>query len=230
MKNTTILLGWLLASSACAEDMESLMRRCAPDVHPKTLSAIVRTESNAKAYVISDDGRIGKPWSERKHLIRSFDPATKDDAAKLVDSLTAQNHMVGIGLTQINSRHLKRMGTSVQAALDPCTNLRLGAQILVEFYIEAKKRFADADKALLAAISAYNTGSFENGFGNGYVQKVVNASQHIVPEIRYGRVGGTKIAQVRPVAAKVKTVTAAANRPGNRLLEAKLAVIEVESF
>jgi type IV secretion system protein VirB1 len=230
MKNAAALLCLLSVSAAAAEDMEAMMRRCAPAVHPKTLSAIVRAESNARAYVISDDGPIGLPWSQRKSMIRSFDPATKDDAAKLVEDLTTQNHMVGIGLTQINSRHLKRMKTSVQDALDPCINLQLGAQILVEFYVDAMKRFADSDRALLAAISAYNTGSFENGFGNGYVQKVVNASQHIVPEIRYGRVGKTNVAQGRATARSSREVTATVNSRHNALLEAKLAGVEVESF
>jgi type IV secretion system protein VirB1 len=219
MKAAAAILS-LLAANAAAEDLDAIMRRCAPDVHPKTLAAIVRTESNAKAYVISDDGPIGLPWSQRKSMIRSFDPATKDDAVNLVDQLNAQNHMVGIGLTQINSRHLKRMGASVQAALDPCINLRLGAKILVEFYLDAKKRITDPDKALLAAISAYNTGSFENGFGNGYVQKVVNASQHIVPEIRYGR-AAAPVSRPENALGKSRRST---------LLEAKLAAIEVESF
>ncbi|MFD2274733.1 transglycosylase SLT domain-containing protein [Undibacterium arcticum] len=131
----------VMARGALADDMDALMQRCAPQVHPKTLSAIVHTESRGRAFVISDDGPMGLPWAERKLMLRSYDPSTKDEAANLVESLTAQGHMVGIGLTQLSSRHLKRFGISVQTALEPCDNLRMGAQVLTEFYAEALKKY-----------------------------------------------------------------------------------------
>ncbi|MFC6523146.1 lytic transglycosylase domain-containing protein [Undibacterium arcticum] len=211
----------VMARGALADDMDALMQRCAPQVHPKTLSAIVHTESRGRAFVISDDGPMGLPWAERKLMLRSYDPSTKDEAANLVESLTAQGHMVGIGLTQLSSRHLKRFGISVQTALEPCDNLRMGAQVLTEFYAEALKKYKNPEQALLAAISAYNTGNFENGFGNGYVQKVVDASLYRVPELKYGRVGPIKPASLGVTAMRSKNVVG--KRISSGLLEAKLA-------
>lgn len=232
MKRVAVAFGAALTLNvALADGMEALMLRCAPQVHPKTLGAIVHQESRGRAFVISDDGPANLPWSVRRSMLRSFDPVSKDEAANLVDSLTKQGHMVGIGLTQIGSRHLARMGVSVQDALDPCTNLRLGAQVLVEFHAEAVKRYSDPQKALLAAISAYNTGSFEGGFSNGYVQKVVNAAQYRLPELKYGRVVSAKLGHTNGPGVKVASVRVSVARSrASSLLQAKLATVEVGSY
>ena len=239
MKKKIILAcSFLLASEAAmASDLEALMQRCAPEIHPTTLGAIVRTESYGKAFVISDDGPANQPWSVRKTMLRSFNPATAQDAVALVEKLTGEGHIVGIGLTQINSRNLVRLGLSVTSALEPCTNLRYGAKILLDSYQSAFKKYQNKDQALVAAISAYNTGDFENGVSNGYVQKVVNATQYQVPELKLGHGGATIAASYKPMRAnlasnsiKPKSISAVENGAGNRLLAAKFAVIEVESF
>lgn len=230
----SLLLG---AEAAIASDLEALMQRCAPEIHPTTLGAIVRTESYGKAFVISDDGPANQPWAVRKTMLRSFNPASAQDAVALVEKLTGDGHIVGIGLTQINSRNLARLGLSVTSALEPCTNLRYGAKILLDFYQSAFKKYQNRDQALVAAISAYNTGDFENGVSNGYVQKVVNATQYQVPELKLGHGGATIAASYKPTRAnspanpaKAKSISTVENSIGNRLLAAKLAVIEVELF
>lgn len=230
----SLLLG---AKAALASDLEALMQRCAPEIHPTTLGAIVRTESYGKAFVISDDGPANQPWSVRKTMLRSFNPASAQDAIALVEKLTGEGHIVGIGLTQINSRNLARLGLSVTSALEPCTNLRYGAKILLDFYQSAFKKYQNRDQALVAAISAYNTGDFENGVSNGYVQKVVNATQYQVPELKLGHGGATIAASFKQARAnlpanptKPKSISTVDSSAGTRLLAAKLAVIEVESF
>lgn len=64
----------------------------------------------------------------------------------------------------------------MEQALDPCTNLKLGAAILSENYRLAANKFGAGQRALQAAISAYNTGNHIGGFQNGYVQKVLAAA------------------------------------------------------
>ncbi|MGY8527596.1 lytic transglycosylase domain-containing protein [Paracidovorax citrulli] len=149
------------------------MAECAPNVHPSTLSAIVRTESNGRMFVLSDDGPRGLPFSERKTMLRSIHPSSPGEAAAIAKDLIARGHLVGLGLTQVSSQNLRALGLTVEQALDPCTNLRAGAQILSSFYKTASSKFEDRQTALMAAISAYNTGSFQRGFSNGYVGKVV---------------------------------------------------------
>ena len=224
------IVGWVLAIAAAgahAEDLQSLMAKCVPDVHPSTMGAIIRVESAGSMYALSDDGPGNLPWSERKNMLRSFRPATLEEAAAKTRDLLRQGHWVGIGLTQLASRHLPRIGLSVEQALDPCTNLREGGRILTGFYLDALKTYKQPQDALHAAISAYNTGNFRAGLENGYVAKVVNASTYSVPALTSGRAIG-------PVTgAKTRAMPTAARplRVRHRSVqEARYAVLEAESF
>ncbi|KAA0178841.1 lytic transglycosylase domain-containing protein [Cupriavidus gilardii] len=165
-----------LSTATHAEDLTKLMAACAPQVHPSTLSAIVRTESNGRMYVLSDDGPRGLPYAQRKTMLRTIHAGSSEEAATIAKDLIARGHLVGLGLTQVNSQNLPALGLTVEQVLDPCINLRAGGQILTSFFRTASVRLKDPQEALLAAISAYNTGSFQRGFANGYVRKVlVNA-------------------------------------------------------
>lgn len=209
--------------AARGEDLSELMARCIPEVHPKTMAAIVRVESTAQKYVISDDGPGNLPYSERKSMIRSFSPGSLDEAVGIAKDLISRGHWVGLGLTQLASRHLPGRGLSVEQALDPCTNLREGGRVLVDSYASALRKYPDPQTALYAAISAYNTGNFSAGFSNGYVHKVVRAAGYEVPEIRSG-VG--KVASTRPSGASPRGRPTASRTP----LEARFARLEAENF
>jgi len=215
-----VLAGMLLARGAFADDLEALMRECAPTVHPATLSQIIRTESGGQAFALADAGPAGVPWSVRKGMVRSFFPSTKAEAAAIVKSLLDAGHLVSIGLTQVNNRNLARLNLSVEDVLDPCTNLKAGAQILVEFYATALRRVGgDQQKALVAAVSAYETGDFDAGVADGYVRQVLGAAGGQVPALKWGRVGGS-----RPL----RKLTASA--PPSALQAAMAADMEVGSF
>lgn len=160
------------------------MTECAPKVHSETLGAIVKTESNGHVYAVSDDGPRGMPWSQRKHMLRSFRLGSAQEAAELARTLIAQGHLVGMGLTQVSSQHLPKLGVSIEQLFDPCTNLMLGGKILSLLYEQALHRFKGEQAALRAAISAFNTGNFHDGFRNGYVAKVVANARAGIPEMR----------------------------------------------
>jgi hypothetical protein len=49
--------------------------------------------------------------------------------------------------------------------------VRAGCSILAENYDRAAWRFGPGQQALLAALSAYNTGNSSDGFRNGYIQR-----------------------------------------------------------
>lgn len=171
------MLAWVAAPMAAAADLSALMRTCSPTVHPETMARIVHVESRGRQFAIADAGPEGLPWSIRKHLVRSHFPATKAAAEVLARRLVDAGHVVSIGLTQVSSRNLPRLGMSIADALDPCINLQLGGRILTEFYVAALPRHGgNRQKALVAAISAYNTGDYAAGVVNGYVGQVL-ASQ-----------------------------------------------------
>jgi len=220
---------FLTLESAQASELNQLLRRCAPDVHPTTMGALVRTESGGRQYALADAGPRHLPWRIRKTMVRSFYPATKEEAATIANELVAKGHIVAIGLTQVSSRNLKRLGLTVEQVLEACQNLRAGGQILAEFYDRSQKKYRDPNDALLAAISAYNTGNFADGFTNGYVNAVLAASGKKVPELRVsGSAGGQRYAEVGAgVPAPVGYARSARRR---LLLEAKLAEIEVETY
>lgn len=214
------------ASIACGEDLHALMARCVPEVHPTTMAAIVRVESTGNMFVLSDDGPGNLPLSERRAYFRSIYPSSLEEAAQITKGLIAQGHWVGIGLTQLSNRHLKRMGLSVEQALDPCTNLKGGGQVLMEYYTSAQKRFGNTQEALHAAISAYNSGNFESGIANGYVAKVIKAAGFAVPELKAGTIARSS----SPRAAIVRASAAASAPAQPSRLQARFAKLEAENF
>lgn len=164
-------------------DIPALVQQCAPNVGPVTMQAIIKTESAGHIYALADAGPANLPWSQRKNMVRSFYPASLDEAEKTVNALVAKGHIVAIGLTQVNIKNLPSLGYTVRQVLDACNNIAAGAKILSNFYQSALKRLGTGDKqqALLAAISAYWSGDFQRGFTGGYVQQVIKNAGLDVP-------------------------------------------------
>jgi type IV secretion system protein VirB1 len=180
----TAMVLMVAAAPTKAQSLESLMQNCASNVHPSTMSAIIGAESNGNANVLADAGIKGLPWAERKKTVRSLTPANATEAEQIATNLIREGHIVAIGLTQVSSQNLAKFGLTVRQALDPCINLKTGAKILAKFYENALPRYRDSNDALLAAISAYNTGNFQDGLTNGYVDSVLRASHLPVPALR----------------------------------------------
>jgi len=148
-------------------DLFSLAHQCAPTVSADVLVAIMRTESHFDPLALHLNARV---------RLRS-PPETAQQAAKWSDWLIHRGYSVDLGLMQINSRNLAMLKMSTLDAFDPCKNIRAGAQILVANYHLAARTYGLDARTLLRALSAYNTGNFESGFRNGYVDKIVtNAS------------------------------------------------------
>lgn len=222
LKSILSLCGVALAfmgGNAHAEDLVSMMQRCAPNVHPATLSAIVKTESSGRMYTLLDNGPANLPYSVRKTMLRSIYPESATEAASLARDLIARGHIVDIGLTQLNSRNLAGLGLTVDQAIDPCTNLWAGGTVLSNFYVKASKQYRDQQSALLAAISAYNTGDFEKGFSNGYVPTVIRNAGMPVPALL---TTGPRVA----TGNASRSSRSAPRRSG--LLDAKFSELDVE--
>jgi len=142
-----------------------MIQTCAPDVSPVTIQRIVQVESQGNPLAINVNG---------VQLRRQ--PRDAADAAALAREYIAEGYTVDLGLMQVNSANLPRLGYSVEDMFDPCKNLAAGAAVLTGFYLLAKPRFGDEQAALRAALSAYNTGSFTLGFANGYVARYYGAA------------------------------------------------------
>ncbi len=137
-----------------------------PGVHPETTREIIRHESGFEelALRINSDTVTIESLGLKK-------PATKDEAAAIGRKLLDLKVNFDAGLMQVNTVNFKAQGLDPHSVFDPCKNIRAGTAILKTFYKSAKKSLGPGQEALKAALSAYNTGSHSDGFGNGYVEK-----------------------------------------------------------
>ena len=149
--------------------LAALAHACAPQVSMNTLTAVVQVESLRDPLVIGVNG---------PHRF-SLHATTLEGAAEQAESLIRDGRSIDLGLMQINSRNLGALGLSVRSALDPCINLRAGAQLLTQAYL----RETSAPTPLDNALSRYNTGDPERGRRNGYVARVRRAAYQIVPDL-----------------------------------------------
>lgn len=219
-----------LTLETSAAELSDLLSKCAPNVHPVTMGALVRHESGGNPYAILDNGDWSLPRSER--VLRSFRPQSLAEAVTVAKELIAAGHVIDMGLGQVNNRNLKRLGLTVEQIFDPCTNLQASQTILSNNYSTAVKRYGPGDQALYAALSAYNTGNFTDGFANGYVRKVLQASSLNVPELRVlpASFERSRLAILADGGSRTKALRPRPVSRKNQLLEAKLATIEVETF
>jgi len=140
------------------------------------MAAIVRVESGGKPWAINVNGA--------QKLTRQ--PGNIEEATAWANWLVSRGYSVDMGLAQINSGNLHRLGLTPAQLFDPCINLRAGAKILTENYLGAARQYGGGQAALQAALSAYNTGNYRAGLTNGYVAKVTAAatSPYNAPPLR----------------------------------------------
>jgi len=146
----------------------ALAQECAPLVHPLTVGYLVAGESSNNPYAINVN--YGGP-----QLVRQ--PRNLDEAQATVDWLERHGANFDVGLGQVNSANFRRLGLTGGALLDPCTNLRASQAVLADCYAMAAKAVGQGQKALLRAVSCYNTGSQRRGFENGYVRRFVSLAE-----------------------------------------------------
>jgi len=167
-------------------DMDAipLLEQCAPAIAPVTMAAIVQQESGGNPLALHDN-TTGK----------SYRPGSVADAARIARELIAQGHSVDIGLAQINSRNLPRLGVSVDEVLDPCRNLQAAQAVLLDGWT--------LSGTLAGALSAYNTGRIVGARGAKYGAGVYAQAGVVVPAIPGGRMAqwtlpGSALPPVRP--------------------------------
>jgi len=145
----------------------ALIMACAPNVDPSTIQAIIRVESGGNRLAVNVNRKNGVAYPMPAGI-----KSTGEAVSASLSAISA-GHTVDLGYMQVNSANLKRLGYSVADMFDPCKNIRAGATILSAAYAQALPKHGDEQAALRAALSAYNTGNFQRGFANGYVQRYV---------------------------------------------------------
>lgn len=144
-------------------DLPQYIHQCTPQVAETTMMAIIKTESKGNPLAIG----LNKGYR------LMYQPRDYKQAVAWVNYLEEHNYNFDIGIVQINIKNAHKFGYRAAELLEPCLNLKIGAQILQKNYTRALSGSSNQQEALLKAISAYNTGNYRNGFYNGYVQKVV---------------------------------------------------------
>lgn len=146
----------------------ALILACAPNVAPSTIQEIIRVESDGNPLAVNVNQKNGVAYP-LPAKIKSL-----KEALSVTYSAISAGHTVDIGYMQVNSANLAKLGYTVEDMFDSCMNLKAGAAILSAAYAMALPRHQNEQAALRAALSAYNTGSFQRGFANGYVARYVN--------------------------------------------------------
>jgi type IV secretion system protein VirB1 len=153
--------------------LATLIASCAPLVHPTTMHALVRVESAANPYAVS----INRPKSHAANgtTLPTFrQPRSTVEAQRIVDVLHAQGFTTSVGLTQINTEHLSRLGLGVTALLDACTSLKLAQSILLD--CDRATARTGRPRRLHQILSCYNSGNATTGIRNGYAARVRTAA------------------------------------------------------
>ena len=110
----------LSAAPMLPSSERALLERCAPEVSPVTMAALVAQESAGDPDALDDDStRI------------VYHPVSYTGAARLAAQLIGAGHSVDLGLTQVNSGWLPALHLTAAKLLEPCENLRAGSLILL---------------------------------------------------------------------------------------------------
>jgi type IV secretion system protein VirB1 len=156
-------------------DFVSLARRCAAGAPADTLLAIARTESALNANAIS----INRPNAAARRagysdgqLVLTKQPNDRTEATNWLHWFLRRRYTVSIGLMQVNSEMASHFHVKPDQLLEPCTNLRIGAAILISVYTDLAREMGEGFSTLDVALSFYNTGNPTAGFRNGYVANV----------------------------------------------------------
>jgi hypothetical protein len=159
-------------------DLATLRDRCIPDAPIATLAAIVLTESGGNLYALQIDfpNALLRRWHMRPGTLRlARQPKDSAEALAWMQYLSSLDIFTDIGLMQVSTAEAQRRKIEPLTLFDPCTNLRIGWQILQEDYAIEVKHYGSGQAALAHAISRYNTGTSDGGIDNGYYARVQRA-------------------------------------------------------
>ena len=128
----------------------------------ESLLAIARTESALYSNAIS----LNRPNAAARRagygngqLVLTKQPKDRKQATYWLHWLLIRRYTVSIGLMQVNSDMATQFHLKPEQLLEPCTNLRVGAAILISLYTDLARQMGEGFPALDAALSFYNGGN-----------------------------------------------------------------------
>lgn len=148
-----------------ASTFAALVIACAPQVDVGTASALITVESGFNPHAI---GVVGGA------LLRQ--PRHRAEAVATAKALQAGGWDFSVGLAQINQRNFERLGLTIEAAFEPCSNLGAMQAVLGECFDRAVPRSRFVQQALRQGLSCYYSGDFVTGFKHSYVRSVAVAA------------------------------------------------------
>ena len=180
MKVPILVLTVLAALPACGQQpgLTGLRGRCIPDAPLSTLQAIVFAESggNVNAIQIDFPKALLRHWGLPAGTLRlRRQPKDAQEALDWIGYFKSYGIFVDVGLMQVSTVEAAKRHIRPAALLDPCTNLKVGWEILEENYSIEMKKYGPGQAALRHAISRYNTGDTQRGIENGYLRRVMSA-------------------------------------------------------
>src|ERR1700760_4353542 len=185
---TFLAVGLLLLSSAVRAQSPAesgLESTCLPTAPLATLRAVIQVESNGNPNAMQVDFPkvLLQRWKLPEGTIRlKRQPTNQREALDWLVYFQSYDIFVDVGLMQVSTAEAKRRGISPESLLEPCTNLRVGWQILEDAYEIEKKTYGPGQEALQHAISRYNTGDPQQGIANGYLARVFAAVRRLQAE------------------------------------------------
>ncbi len=145
----------------------ALIQACAPMVHPTTMSAVITVESSGNPYAI---GVVGGRLARQ--------PRNLPEALATVQMLQTAGWNYSVGHAQVNKSNFRRYGLTAESAFDPCTNIRVGGQILQSCYassLSAAPLQQNSQFHLIRALSCYYSGRLDSREGWRYANSVFSA-------------------------------------------------------
>lgn len=189
----SIMLCFVFTVSACAasaaentkltiEQVRAVAGRCAASTASDTVLAVAQTESALHPYAISlnypaaSATRAGYP-GHRLTLARQ--PRDKQEALRWMSWFAHRGYTVSVGLMQVNIENAVLFALSPSDLFEPCVNVAVGTTLLRQLYNRAFALYRTHDRAMLAALAAYNSGSFKPGVSADYVLTVLNNASRV---------------------------------------------------
>ena len=163
-------------------DITKLQSSCLPTAPLSTLRAVVQVESGGNPNAMQIDfpkGLLKRCRLAEGTLRLKRQPTNQREALDWLAYFQSYDIFVDVGLMQVSTAEAKRRGISPESLLEPCTNLRVGWQILEDAYQIEKKTYGPGQEALRHAISRYNTGDPQQGITNGYLARVFAAVRRL---------------------------------------------------
>lgn len=136
-------------------DAAQVVQECSGPVAPGLMALIVAHESG------------GHPWAINVNNLPNGSMVFQSKAAAVAAAAhyIRLGYKVDMGLSQVDSENLGKLGLNVRQVFSPCVNVKAGAAIFSGAWDGAGVTGYTGGARLMAALSAYNSGSYGGDWG-----------------------------------------------------------------